>query len=102
MTTKNLTAEVFATMQAHPDYEGFGYIGGRLAQIEMVRSGEVPAVEGDHYLDQADLMAIESANQQGLTAEQFFQWANSKRGRWYADCWFGCRGQHAEKYLPTR
>jgi len=68
---------------------GFGYLGERRHQNHQAQSD-------------ADLLALETAIGRGLTYGQKFTWANSKYGRWYGDCMFGCNGQRAEKYLPTK
>ena len=88
---KNLTTEILDQFANNDDWAGFGYIGERENQLFTGR--DVTA---------ADEMLLESANRQGLTADELFDWANSKAGRWYGDCWFGANGQHAEKYLPTK
>jgi len=68
---------------------GFGYLGER-------RNKDFKIVAD------ADVLALETAIGRGLTYGQMFTWANSKYGRWYGDCQFGCNGQHAEEYLPKK
>jgi len=68
---------------------GFGYLGERRHQNHQPQT-------------EADLLALETAIGRGLTYGQMFTWANSKYGRWYGDCMFGCNGQHANEYLPTK
>ena len=48
----------------------------------------------------ADQMAVDAANTQNLTYEEFFRWANSKTGRWFGDCMFGGGIEHAPQHLP--
>ena len=82
-----LTTTHLVNMTTNVEWGGFGYIG------ERERNGEDTTA--------ADAMLLEAANHQGMTEEQLFDWANTKAGRWYGDCWFGANGQHAEKYLPV-
>lgn len=73
------------------EWQGFGYLGERRAQLANGRDEEVRA---------ADEKALAAANAERLTGEQFFEWLNSRTGRWYGDSMFGNYGDHAEKYLP--
>ena len=84
-----LTTEDFDKMTTNEMWLGFGYLGERRN-----------AREAGHDTTAADESAIAEANRLGLTAEELFEWANSKNGRWYGDCWFGANGQHAELYAP--
>ena len=71
------------------EWLGFGYLGERRN-----------AAEEGKDVSAADAKALEAANRAGLTGAEFFEWLNSKNGRWYADCMFGAYGQHADEYLP--
>lgn len=85
------TSADFDKMQSNDEWEGFGYLGERRNQKAEGRSTEA-----------ADAKALAEADRLGLTDAELFEWANSKKGRWYGDCVFGSNGSHAEKYLPTR
>lgn len=37
-----------------------------------------------------------------MTYAELFAWADSKAGRWFADCMFGGTPQHAQRYLPVK
>jgi hypothetical protein len=91
------TADLEA-MYRNDEWLGFGYLGER-RNLLTSRDEEVPA--RPDLVAMADNMAIAEANRLGLTADQFFAWANSRVGRYYADCMFGNDGRHAEEYLPT-
>lgn len=78
---------------------GFGYIGERQNQQRNVLDEEI-GEEAFARLESADEMLLNRANELKLTEAQLFDWANSKQGRWYGDCWFGCAGQYAEQQLP--
>lgn len=84
-----LTPADFDKMTTNEAWLGFGYLGERRNAREAGRDTTT-----------ADESAIAEANRLGLTAEELFEWANSKIGRWYGDCWFGANGQHAERYAP--
>lgn len=85
---QHLTTADLDRMTEHEDWHGFGYIG------ERTRS-DAPATK----IAAADMDVLDAANQLGMTYEQLFEWANSKNGRWYADCAFGS-GRHSARYLP--
>jgi hypothetical protein len=38
----------------------------------------------------ADTLALRIANEQRWTSARFFEWLNSKNGRWYGDATLGC------------
>lgn len=84
-----LTVADFDKMTTNEKWLGFGYLGERRNALESGRDTTA-----------ADESAIAEANRLGLTVEELFEWANSKNGRWYGDCWFGANGQHAETYAP--
>jgi hypothetical protein len=90
---KMLTTADFDNMHQADEYLGFGYIGGRRNHLAEGRTSEVA---------QADAKAIVAANKARLSYRELFEWANSKNGRWYADCMFGNHGQHADDYLPGK
>lgn len=84
-----LTTETLNKMMQNDDWAGFGYVGERRNHLDNTE-----------LVARADGMLLDHAESRQMTEEQLFQWANSKHGRWYGDCWFGANGQHAEKYLP--
>lgn len=88
---QELTTADFDKMYRNDDWEGFGYLGERRNQ----------QAEGKDT-SAADEKALAEANRLGLTAEELFDWANSKRGRWYGDSMFGANGQHADTLLPRK
>jgi hypothetical protein len=90
------TADLEA-MYRNDEWLGFGYLGERRNELTS-RDAESPA--RPDLVAIADNMAIAEANRLGLTPAEFFDWANSKLGRWYGDCMFGGNEQHAESYLP--
>lgn len=87
-----LTTADLDQMTTNENWGGFGYLGGRQNALDEGRT---------ELVAKADAMVLGAANELEMTAIQLFnQWANLKVGRWYADCWFGADGQHAEGYLP--
>ena len=86
---KMLTTADLDRMYRNDEWEGFGYLGERRHQTQEAR-------------DAADTKVLAEANRLGLTADQLFEWANSRPGRWYGDCMFGANGQHADDYLPGK
>jgi hypothetical protein len=94
-----LTTADLEKMTTDDRWLGFGYLGERRNELDP--EGRHTAERAAELVAKADAMALTQANLYGLTYEEVFTWANSKRGRWYGDCWFGANGQHAERYLPT-
>jgi hypothetical protein len=92
-----LTTADLEAMYRNDEWEGFGYLGGRRNALSN-EDPESPAQP--ERVAEADAKALAEANRLGMTAEQLFEWANSKMGRWYGDSMFGANGQHAERYLP--
>jgi hypothetical protein len=84
LTTADITAGY-----RNDNWEGFGYLGERRNQLAEGRS-----------VDAADAMVLAAANKAGMDEVLFFQWLNSKNGRWFGDCVFGNNGLHAERYVP--
>ena len=86
----------FDDMAQDDRFAGFGYIGARQNLRDAIATGEC----GPDMLDalaEADSMVLDT----GVTGEALFEWANSKTGRWFADCYFGSSDhRHADKYLP--
>ncbi|MGQ3384499.1 hypothetical protein [Glutamicibacter sp. TV12E] len=88
-------------MTTREDWLGFGYLGERRnMQLDDETENFTPE-EARALVAKADTMVLDRANELEMTADQLFdQWANQRVGRWYADCWFGADGKHAEGYLP--
>lgn len=74
-------------MASEDGYFGFGYIGGRQHLLPESRAA-------------MDAVVLDRAAQLGLTYEELFAWANSKTGRWYADC--SDSPKMAAQYLPSK
>jgi hypothetical protein len=51
---------------------GFGYLGARDTMTDTVQTT-------------ADKVVVKHANARGWTPEVFFEWLNSKSGRWFGD-----------------
>jgi hypothetical protein len=89
---------LFDDMARDDRFGGFGYIGARQNLRDSVATSEWPADMLD-VLAEADAVVLDT----GVTGEALFVWANSKDGRWFADCYFGSTDhRHADKYLPTK
>lgn len=102
-TTPAHTIADLNAMTERDEWLGFGYLGER----RILDSAKEEPEEFDldivtNMVAEADMRAVDDANEHGLTLDQLFDWANSKYGRWYGDCMFGNNGLHAEKYLPSR
>ena len=68
-----LTINHLDSMVHHPDWQGFGY----LAERQRYKS------ENPQFCEILDRVVLQRANELGLTESELFEWANSKRGRWY-------------------
>lgn len=79
---------------------GYGYLGERrnrrMTAIEATGRRQADLIE---EVTRMDRDVVEEANVEGLTYDELFAWANSKDGRWFADC-YGT--PHAAQYLPNR
>lgn len=100
-TTPAHTIADLNAMTERDEWLSFGYLGERRNILGHVERGIARADLADQVAE-ADMRAVDDANEHGLTLNQLFDWANSKYGRWYGDCMFGNGGLHAEKYLPSR
>lgn len=79
----------------NPHWLGFGYLNERrYALID----GDTGPAQPDRVAE-ADARLLAAANEQGWTAEELFDWLNSKPGRWYGEGWFGFHGdpENAER-----
>lgn len=65
---------------------GYGYLIRR-SQALHSDDPEVPAQP--ERVTEADTWLLTEANRQGWTAQEMFDWLNSKPGRVYGDLWFG-------------
>jgi len=87
-----LTPEIFDSFTRRDDWLGFGYLGSRRNELAMGRAALVA---------EADEIVLNRLRERGLTQEELFEWSNSKRGRWFGDCYFGSHTHHhATDYLP--
>ena len=101
MNTAALTAADLDRMETDDRWLGFGYLGERRNRREYAAT-ELAGYMADHELERVarmDTDVVEEANLEGLSYDELFAWANSKDGRWFADC-YGTR--HAANYLPAR
>ena len=80
-----LTVQDIEAGYANDEWLGFGYLGERRNAIEAVQSGEWEFAN----VTVADTLALQVANEKRWSPERFFQWLNSKDGRWYADMTLG-------------
>lgn len=87
-TTTTPQANPFDTFAQRDDFLGFGYIGGRRNAIEATETGEWP-ISVLEDVAAADALIIATAEKAGWSEARLFDWANSKDGRWFADCAFG-------------
>lgn len=94
-----LTTRDLDEMIDRPEWRKFGYIGARdvFKDAILTQGHSGPRAK---LLTRADAMVLDRANDLGYTEDQLFDWANSKRGKAYGDCWFHDGGKHAMKYLP--
>lgn len=95
-----LTTADLDRMESDDRWLGFGYLGERrnrreYAATELADRAQTAALV---ELARMDRDVLEEANVEGLSYDDLLVWANSKAGRWFADC-YGTR--HAAGYLPT-
>jgi hypothetical protein len=99
-TTAPLTTADLERMTRDDRWLGFGYLGER----RNLRTYAIEETNGRRQLElmtqatRMDRDVIEEANAEGLTYDDLFTWANSKAGRWFADCY---DTPHASSYRPT-
>jgi hypothetical protein len=97
-STQTLRPTDLDRMASDDRWLGFGYIGGRRNELEST-DPEAPA--RPEAVIAADALVIEMANAAGLDYDGLFAWANSKDGRWFADCALGCDDlDMARRYGP--
>lgn len=95
-TAPHLTTADLERMTRDDRWLGFGYLGER---ENLLHSADPEAPARPELVARMDADVLEEANTEGLTYDELLEWANSKLGRWFADC-YGTR--HAVDYLPTR
>lgn len=99
MNTTLTTADL-DRMSEDDRWLGFGYLGERrnqrFAAIEATGRAQLEAMT---LVSRMDADVVEEANLEGLSYDELFAWANSKDGRWFADC-YGTPA--AANYLPSR
>lgn len=81
-----LTPEVFDQMARDDRWLGHGYLGARR---NARATSDLDAIVDPALIVEADDIAIEAANNQGMSYDTLFEWANSKVGRWFGDTIFG-------------
>lgn len=69
---KKLTVQDLYDMENRREWLGFGYLGTRYQAKDNLRAA-------------MDKKVIQHANAQGWTADELFDWANSRNGRHAAD-----------------
>lgn len=72
----------------NPQWCGVGYLGERTYLPETTRRT-------------ADKVVLRHANDRGWTPEVFFEWLNSKCGRWFCDHTYGRRWTQRDLYNTT-
>ena len=77
-TARALTVADIEAGYEHAEYGGWGYLGER---EHAFTDDSVSPQTGEA----ADRVALRLANEQGMTADQFFAWLNSRPGRHYGD-----------------
>lgn len=70
----------------NPEWGGYGYLEGRSRAMHST-DPDVPS-QPDR-VTAADEWLLAEVNRQGFTAAEFFEWLNSRTGRFYGDLWFG-------------
>lgn len=95
-----LTVADLDRMETDDRWLGFGYLGERRNFRQAIDSGEVGFPDtAAAELARMDADVLEEARIEGLSYDELFAWANSKDGRWFADC-YGTPA--AANYLPSR
>lgn len=88
MMTQKLTRSDLAAAYDRPDFEGFGYLGGRRYAFANLAT-EANVSDKLAEITYADDIILAVANGRGWDADRLFEWMNSKDGRWFADYAFG-------------
>lgn len=94
-TTQTFAADTFDTFAQRDEFLGFGYIGGRLAELDNT-DPEAPA--RPELVAEVDARVFADAILRGWTENELFGWANSKDGRWFADIMYGGAGSTDERW----
>lgn len=91
-----LTAADIAKAQQDDNWEGFGYLGTRRNALDG-SDPESPAQP--ELVEQVDAMLLAHVNALGWDYDRFFDFVNSRNGRYFGDEMFGGAGWHT---LETR
>jgi hypothetical protein len=94
--TPTLTQADIEAGYDRPEWANFGYLGERQS---FLTSTDPEAPARPDRVAAADARLLAEANARGWTAEQLFEWANSKPGRWYGDLWFGNDGTPSDRMI---
>lgn len=83
-----------------PKWRGGGYAGARenFKEALLTKGHHSPK---EKLLAKADDMALTQANRLGYTADQLFDWANSRKGSQYGESWFSHGGKYANRHAPA-
>lgn len=87
MTTKTTTLTQ-ADLEAGYDneaWDGYGYLGSRETYLQGEARHDIERQTADLRVRIADKMVLAEANHRGMSRTRFFEWLNSKNGRWTAD-----------------
>ena len=76
------TTDVFAQFERDPRWGGFGYLFERDRTLTCTDPG---ARRDPARVAVADARIVAEANARGWTAEELFEWVNSREGRFFAD-----------------
>lgn len=98
-TTQAFTTDTFDTFAQRDEFLGFGYIGGRLSELDN-SDPEAPA--RPELVAQTDAAILTFASAWNWTTEELFTWANSKAGRYFADVVFGGTGTFEERFTRAQ
>ena len=83
-TATKLYIEDIEQATQNDEWLGFGYVGERLRALEAVRAGEITDLPLER-IDEADELVLAEANRRRMTSARFFEFLNSRDGRYLAD-----------------
>ena len=95
----NRTAQIFESFTRNDEWLGYGYLGERENALVSVRTGEAGPMLADR-LELADEAVLQATAD--WSDEELFAWANSKDGRWFADCVLGSAGSFQDALRQGR
>jgi hypothetical protein len=97
-THRPLTVNDIHAGYSNPEWCGFGYLSTRNHALSSI-DPECPAQP--ERVAQADARVIAEANQRSWTADDLFEWLNSRNGRYFGDLWFGgSDDEDTERHTP--